>query len=105
MNVAIHNPETAGMPKRRGGVMLYPLDEEAVVYDIAHDVVHYLNATARFIWERCDGNRTIHDIADELNEVFDLGGSGEASPDEIVADVQDTLDNLSGNGLIERPGF
>ncbi len=105
MNVAIHNPKTAGTPKRRGGVMLYPLDEEAVVYDMAHDVVHYLNATARFIWERCDGRRTILDIADELNEVFDLDGSGGASADEIVADVRNTLANLSGNGLIERTGL
>ena len=105
MNVAIQNSEIAGTPKRRGDVLLYPLDEEAVVYDVAHDVLHYLNATARFIWERCDGDRTIAEIADELNEVFDLDGSGETAAEEIVADVRNTLANLSGNGLMERTGL
>ena len=64
--MVVHSPVLTPVPTRREGVRLYLIDDEAMLYDPAHDVVHYLNATACFIWERCDGRRTAENIAADL---------------------------------------
>jgi len=92
------------LPLRREGIRSYPIDDEAVLYDVAHDAVHYLNATARFIWERCDGHQTIDEIGDAMARAFELNDSKTAAkgPDALDADVRTTLKNLSENGLLDH---
>ena len=47
------------------------------------------------IWELCDGNRTVADIATELAEEYD------ARPSVIEGDVRELLEELSAEGLLE----
>ncbi|MFQ5410779.1 MAG: PqqD family protein [Phycisphaerae bacterium] len=92
------------LPLRRESIRSYPIDDEAVLYDVAHDAVHYLNAAARFIWERCDGRRTIDEIDDEMARAFDVNDStmAENDPNALVADIRTTLKNLYENGLLDH---
>jgi hypothetical protein len=61
-------------------------------------VIHVLNKTAARIWELCDGTKGPDEIITDLCEHFDV------TPDEVSADVQDTLDRFEGLGLLKKKG-
>lgn len=87
----------AGMrPRQREGCACRVLDDEAAVYDPAHDVIHYLNRTAYFLWERCDGSRDAAMLTDALADAFDVDAV------TVRDDVEETLAMLAENGLIDR---
>jgi hypothetical protein len=44
--------------------------------------VYTLNSTGAFIWERLDGRRTVKNIADEVEEAFEVD-AGEALDDVL----------------------
>lgn len=89
------------VPYRREGLCCRSFDGEAVLYDPAHNTVHYLNRTAYFIWTHCDGQRCIEDIADALVATFDVGGEGEVPQADALDDIRQTLAELASNGLID----
>ncbi len=89
------------LPVRREGLCCRAFDDEAVLYDPAHHAVHYLNRTAWFIWNCCDGQRDAEDIALEVAAGFEPNARQENPLAAIRDDVRSTLSNLSENGLIE----
>jgi hypothetical protein len=64
-----------------------------VVYDEAHEKVHFLNLTAAAVLELCDGERDLNTIAAVLQDAFDLP----ASP---TADVAACFTSLLSQGLV-----
>jgi hypothetical protein len=92
---------TVPVPRRRQGVCCHELDGEAVLYDVAHHTLHYLNATAFFILSRCDGQRRTEDIADELLGQHGSPTSDPDVPTRILSDVRGGLAELASNGLLE----
>jgi len=66
------------------------------VYDPASENVHVLNAPMRFIWETCDGTKTVAEIVAEVSEAAQL------SVEDAAKDVYHILLSLSANGLIHR---
>lgn len=89
-------------PRRRDGLACHRLDNEAVVYDLAHHTLHYLNATARFIWEQCDGARPVEAIIEQVRTNFDTQSADRREAESIELQVQATLLELAGNGLIDE---
>jgi hypothetical protein len=85
-------------PRRRSDVHARLVDGEVVVLDRKTDLVHQLNATASFIWQRCDGRATRHDMAAQLVEAF------EVDADTATAAVASALEQLARLGLLESPG-
>ena len=57
-------------PKRRADVSVRVVERETVVFDRKGGLIHQLNETAGYIWDRCDGNSTIRDITNRLAETF-----------------------------------
>jgi hypothetical protein len=57
-------------PRRRTDINSQVVEGEAIVLDRQHEVIHQLNLTATYIWERCDGTASIKDIAAQLAETF-----------------------------------
>ena len=76
------------------GVRKYELEDEMMVYAPGTEAVVTLNASARQIWELCDGTRTAGAICDELGRRFDLPAVA------FSEDVMLTLDELRDKGLI-----
>lgn len=78
------------------GLTTKDLGDEFIVFDVAADRVHVLNATARTILLSCDGDKTVEDLARAFAETYRL--------DEATArrDVADTLGELLELGLIDR---
>ena len=81
--------------KRRLDVKSRLVDGETVVLDQQAGVIHQLNATASFIWERCDGQSTLTDIAQQLAHAF------EVDPHVASCDVNAMIRQLEALHLLE----
>jgi len=83
-------------PRRRSDVSVRDVEGDTVVLDRAAERIHRLNSTAGFIWQRCDGRRTVGDIAEELAGAFDVAPG--AANEAVVAAIRQ-LDEL---GLLDH---
>jgi hypothetical protein len=81
--------------KRRLDVKSRLVDGETVVLDQQAGVIHQLNATASFIWERCDGRAIPTDIAQQLAHAF------EVDPQVALRDVIAMIGQLEALHLLE----
>ena len=84
-------------PKRRADVLLANLDDETLLYHPEWMTAFALNSTALSIWQLCDGERTIAQIVELLQEVY---------PEEAAtmpAEVEASVRTLSSHGVIELP--
>jgi len=63
---------TRSGPTRRRDLTVYELDGEALIFDPRTSDTHRLNATAWFIWRKCDGRRDASTIADALTSNYEV---------------------------------
>jgi len=91
-------PDRQTSPRRAAGFVECELPEELLLHRPGGPVVLSLNATARAVWEMCDGRRSIETIA------LDLARRFEASPGELLAAVQEVVQALADQGLIRLSG-
>jgi hypothetical protein len=82
-------------PKRRSDVSARVVEGETVVLDRHASLVHQLNVTASFVWDRCDGRCTVPDIAEQLAAAF--GTDPDASNEAVAA----ALRRFAELGLLE----
>lgn len=68
---------------------------ETVVLDRDGGRVHQLNATASYVWERCDGRASLTEIAHGLAEMYDV------EPGQAAADVATLVGQFRALGLLE----
>jgi Coenzyme PQQ synthesis protein D (PqqD) len=82
------------MPRaRKAGLVVKGLDDEVLVYDLERDKAHSLNSSAAFIWKKCNGRRTVGEVAEAVSREF-----------KVPADEQTVwlaLDQLSKFNLLE----
>jgi hypothetical protein len=76
------------------GVIVEHLADEVLVYDLERDRAHCLNPTAARVWELCDGQRSVTQIASEIGS-----GAGSEASEEVVWLA---VEQLSRAGLMER---
>jgi hypothetical protein len=81
-------------PIRRGEVVQSEGSEGWTVYEPVTDSLHILNASAKAIWELCDGNTSPSEMATAISELTGVE-IGEAS-----RDVAATLQSLRRLGLV-----
>jgi Coenzyme PQQ synthesis protein D (PqqD) len=82
-------------PRWRADVPSRVVDGETVVLDRQHEVIHHLNLTATYIWERCDGQATVEDLAAQLTETFDV------AYEIALKDVVEVIRHLQDLQLLE----
>jgi len=51
---------------RREGLVVQELSDEVLVYDRERNKAHCLNRTAALVWNHCDGNRSVAEIANAI---------------------------------------
>lgn len=85
------------MPKslKSDRLVVEELGTELMVYDQARNQAFCLNQTAAFVWQHCDGQSTIKDIATKMEQ------SLKKPIDESI--VSFALQSLSKDGLLEHP--
>jgi Coenzyme PQQ synthesis protein D (PqqD) len=84
-------------PRRTPDIELTEVVDGFVVYDPSRDRIHFLNPTAAFVLESCDGEI----LAGELPALVAAGFQLDTPP---VDDVEACLATLLREGLLIRPG-
>lgn len=86
----------SSFPKaRQKDLVVEELPDETLVYDLERDKAHCLNPTAAMVWNRCDGQTSVADMAALLEQELDLPA------DESL--VWMALDRLGKARLLEEP--
>ncbi len=80
-------------PRAVDGLERHEDAEGLIVYHPDTDRVHYLNTTAAVVFELCDGDHTIAEIARELAQLF---GLDEPPQTETAA----CIDQLTIEGIV-----
>lgn len=89
----------SGFPTRRGELVQSAKDEGWTVYESDSDSLHVLNASAKAIWELCDGETTPSEMAEAISEVTGL--TLPTASEEVAAALQ----QLGRLGLVDyEPG-
>jgi hypothetical protein len=55
---------------REESLIIKTLPDEVLVYDLKADKAHCLNRTAAFVWNNCDGRKSVSEIARQLGKEF-----------------------------------
>ena len=87
----------ASNPIRNPDILRQEACKETLLYSPAGRAVHVLNPTARTIWEQCDGQHSIGDIAQALREQF-----ATAPEHDLEGDVRRTLQAFAEKGLLQE---
>ncbi len=82
------------VPVQRPDVLAQGVLEEMVLYDGNSEMGYSLNASAKAVWDACDGSKTVLQICDDLSGVFDIPA------DELLVDVRLALEQFLALGLI-----
>lgn len=82
-------------PKLRDHVVTREEEFGAILFDPVRGRTHKVNKTGVFILQRCNGENTIEDIAEEL------ASSENILEEKVVKDVEEFLKDLYNRELIE----
>lgn len=74
---------------------LEELDNELLLYHPAKTKTVYLNETASLVWQLCDGERSVGEIAALLKESFP------DAAERVDEDVESTLRTFADHGAIK----
>lgn len=85
------------MPILRDDLVLRQVEDETLVLDRAGERIHQLNATASFIWSRCDGNTSLQTVAAEMAGKYGI------SAEQAAIDIARMLSQLEQLSLTKKP--
>jgi hypothetical protein len=71
------------------------MGDEAIIVNFTSSFFFNLNPVGTFIWERCDGQHTLEQIAADLTDEF------EVSSEEAARDCREFIDSLVEQGLLQ----
>lgn len=78
-------------PQKRANIRAHRIEGEAVLYNEADRTTFHLNETAVFIWDSCDGHRTLGDLGRMLSECYEVEAvTAQDDVDQIVAFLADS---------------
>ena len=81
-------------PTRRADLEARTVDEEMIVLDVKESRVHRFNRSASDIWNWCDGQHSVADIAARLAAAHEL------TVETVMGDVQTALAEFDRLGLM-----
>ena len=82
-------------PLRRADVTTRDLDSETLILDRRHQEVHHLNPSASYVWQCCDGRKTVGQIASSMAQEFGI------EVEDAQRDVVSLLSQLNALHLLE----
>ena len=83
-------------PQARSDLIVHELDGEALIFDAATSDTHRLNETARWLWQRCDGQHNARQIAAGMTDIYDV------TLDEVLGHVERMFAEFHQRGLLVR---
>ena len=101
MNRPQRNPEIVWrVEKKRQADVLAALekgedvDDSGTVILLLSGMMHQLNLVGGMIWQQCDGEKTIDDIAGSLGKEFDVDQA------DVLSDVKEFVADLAERGWL-----
>ena len=88
-------PKDARPVRAATGVSAEVVGRDFALHDGRSGKVHFLNRTGALIWDLADGTRSVDQMLSELARAFGR------TPEDLCADVERILIELSGEGLLE----
>jgi pyrroloquinoline quinone biosynthesis protein D len=88
-------PHLKSFPQARVDLRSVDLGSEILIYDERNKLVHILNATARRMWQLCDGTHGVEEIVEEVRRLFP-----QVSAEQIETDVGRALEDLAAKELV-----
>lgn len=85
-------------PQTREDLLLRRVEGDFYVYDPLEGKIVLLNSSAAFVFDLCDGTKSIQEIA---HAVADAAGS---EVDSVVSQVEKTLERFASTGLFQLEG-
>jgi hypothetical protein len=82
-------------PSQSDNLKVYNLWDELVIYAPDQEQAISLNASAKAIWDLCDGQQTIAEMTETLGSQFNT------SEADLLADIQATVDQFAELGLVK----
>lgn len=79
------------VPKQNPQFRLEQMDDEHLLYSPLHTKTIYLNFSAALVWDLCDGENTVDQIVEVLEQSFP------ESKQQIRTDVMHSIDELVKN--------
>ena len=59
---------------RRSDIVVQEVADETLVYDMKRHRAFCLNQTAAFVWQRCDGQTPVREVAEALEQQLEISG-------------------------------
>ena len=81
-------------PRKRDGLSERLVAGERVVLDPESESMHQLNLSATVVWELCDGDKTVTEIAKSVAEQFEI------AEDVALDDVEQAVKTFDELGLL-----
>ena len=85
------------VPPRRASVRASAFDEEMIVFEPEGGNTFYMNKVASFVWERCDGVKSMREIAIALMDRYEI------PYDRALDDVEQVVAWLANSHLLDTP--
>lgn len=82
-------------PRKCSNIITRDLEGETVVLNWRLGQVHQLNATASYVWHRCDGQTTIEQIVDLVSREYGISAA------EIGQDIANIIVEFAIKELVE----
>jgi hypothetical protein len=57
---------------RKQGLLVHPVEDEVLVYDLSRHKAHCLNQSAATVWKHCDGIRSVGELARTVARELDI---------------------------------
>jgi hypothetical protein len=82
-------------PRRKDGVVLRNLSDDAILYDPATKKAHVLNKTSLLIWNLCTGDVSLDEIEKSIRSQFMIDDDS-----DVRMDIEETVTKFSAEGLV-----
>jgi len=92
-------------PKVKKDLYVRTPGDEKVVYDKENGRVHFMNRTATFVFELCDGTHSKEEIIEDLLDIYDVSrDKAEKDVNKILKDMADNrIRNSSATKALRHP--
>jgi PqqD family protein of HPr-rel-A system len=85
-------------PSKVSEVLELDMGDGVILYNHDSSLVHHLNPSAALVWQLCDGQATVADLARDIAEEYHLEGS------EVEAQVASVIAEFDALQLVEDSG-
>ena len=85
-------------PRRRMDVLELDMGDGFILYNHDSSLVHHLNPTAALVWQICDGNATVGQLAEEIALEYGL------TVENVQMQLVTLVAELDALGLLEDAG-